>query len=400
MLCWSTFAVYCLRIEPVSAIMAVIGIDYTPAYEQGAGIGRYVRELISGLASVDAETEYRLFVAGCGASRPLPPAPGDNFHWCTTRVSPTWLTRIWHRLRIPWPVEKWTGDVDLFHATDFVLPPTRPGTRTLLTVHDLSFVHLPEATSPALKRYLDRMVPRSVRLADHVLADSQATKDDLVALYHTPPEKVTVLLSGVSRSFQRVIDRGKLQEVRRRYDLEDWPFLFTVGTVQPRKNYARLVEALARVRRQWPDLHLVIAGGRGWLEDPIYAAVSRLKLEAGVHFIGFARDEDLSALYSAAVAVPYVSLYEGFGLPVLEAMACGTPVIASNISSIPEVAGEAALLVDPLNVEAIADAIERVMSSSSLAAQLVERGYAQVAEFTWERAADRLTQVYASLLAG
>ncbi len=378
--------------------MAVVGIDYTPAYEQGGGIGRYVRELVTSLAEIDGRTEYRLFVAGASVSRPLPPAPGDNFRWCTTRVSPRWLARLWHRLQIPWPVEQWTGHVNLFHATDFVLPPTRRETRTLLTVHDLSFVHLPETTEPSLKRYLDRVVPRSVNRADHVLADSQATKDDLIRLYHTPPDKITVLLSGVSHHFRRITDTETLRVVRRKYHLGDWPFLFTVGTVQPRKNYVRLFEALARVRAALPDLHLVIAGGRGWLEDPIYDAIRRLQLEASVHLIGFADDGDLPALYSAAVAVPFVSLYEGFGLPVLEAMACGTPVIASNVSSIPEVAGDAALLVDPLSVDAIAAAIEDVVSSPDLATDLVSRGYAQAAQFTWERAATQLVQIYTSLL--
>lgn len=378
--------------------MAVIGIDYTPAYDQGGGIGRYVRELVASLADVDTTTDYRLFVAGVHATHPLPSAPGHNFRWCPAGISPRWLARLWHRARIPWPVEYWTGNVDLFHATDFVLPPVHRKTRTLLTVHDLSFVHLPEVTSPALKRYLDRVVPRSVSRADHILADSRATKDDLVALYRTPPDKVTVLLSGVNRAFRRITDQQILQATLRKYDLGNWPFLFTVGTVQPRKNYVRLFEALALVRMQWPDLHLVIAGGRGWLDDPIYEAINRLGLDSAIHLIGFAEDDDLPALYSAAVAVPYVSLYEGFGLPVLEAMACGTPVIASKVSSIPEVAGDAALLVDPLSVEAIADAIGQIMASPGLAARLVERGYTQAARFTWERAATQLVEVYTSLM--
>lgn len=380
--------------------MAVIGIDYTPAYDQGGGIGRYVRELVASLADVDGTTDYRLFVAGVHAAHPLPPIPGHNFRWCPTRISPRWLARLWHRARIPWPVEGWTGDIDLFHATDFVLPPTHSRTRTLLTVHDLSFVHLPEATSPALKRYLDRVVPRSVNRADHILADSQATKDDLVELYQTPSEKITVLLSGVSRAFRRITDQQLLQATLGKYGLGGWPFLFTVGTVQPRKNYVRLFEALAHVRAQFPDLHLVIAGGRGWLDDPIYEAISRLGLDSAIHLIGFVQDNDLPALYSAALAVPYVSLYEGFGLPVLEAMACGTPVIASRVSSIPEVAGDAALLVDPLSVEAIADAIKQLIASPALAVRLVESGYVQAARFTWERAAIQLVEVYASLLEG
>ncbi len=166
--------------------MASIGIDYTAAYEQGGGIGRYVRELVTALARLDTTTEYRLFVSGVKAQKPLPPLPGANFNWRGTRITPLWLARLWQRAQIPLSVETFTGRVDLYHATDFTLPPTRSKTRTLLTVHDLSFVRVPEAASPALKAYLDAVVPRSVRRADHVLADSQATKDDLIALYNTP----------------------------------------------------------------------------------------------------------------------------------------------------------------------------------------------------------------------
>jgi glycosyltransferase involved in cell wall biosynthesis len=323
-----------------------IGIDYTAAYEQGAGIGRYVRELVRALAALDDETPYRLFVAGASRGA-LPPAPGINFAWRPTRITPLWFARLWHRLQVPLPVESFVGRVSLFHATDFTLPPTLPGTKTVLTVHDLSFVRAPETTTPVLKAYLDRVVPRSVRRATHVLADSQATKDDLVELYHTPPEKVTVLLGGANPEFKPVTDPAVLQAVRERYEIPGNPYIFSIGTVQPRKNYARLIEALAALGSEYADVHLVIAGGRGWLDSPIYQAVADHGLSQRVHFTGFARDEDLPALYSAARCLAYPSLYEGIGLPVLEAMACGTPVVTSKISSMPEIAGDAALLVDP-----------------------------------------------------
>jgi glycosyltransferase involved in cell wall biosynthesis len=376
--------------------MSPIGIDYTAAYEQGAGIGRYVRELIRALAAHDDETPYRLFVAG--ATRPtLPPLPGPNFSWRPTRVTPLWFARLWHRLQLPLPVETFVGRVGLYHATDFTLPPTLPNTRTLLTVHDLSFLRAPETTPPVLKAYLDRVVPRSVRRADHVLADSQATKDDLVALYGTPPDKVTVLLGGVNPEFAPVTNRGTRQAVRQRYALPDNRYIFSIGTVQPRKNYTRLIEALAALGSECEDVHLVIAGGRGWLDAPIFRAVSDLHLTERVHFTGFARDEDLPALYSEAVCLAYPSLYEGIGLPVLEAMACGIPVVTSNISSMPEVAGEAALLVDPYDVAALADALRRLITDEALRADLISRGLRQVAHFTWTRAAQQLLDVYRRL---
>jgi glycosyltransferase involved in cell wall biosynthesis len=375
-----------------------IGIDYTAAYEQGAGIGRYVRELVHALAALDAQTSYRLFVAGATRAV-LPPAPGTNFAWYPTRITPRWFARLWYRLQLPLPVETFTGRVPLFHATDFTLPPTLPGTRTLLTIHDLSFVRAPETATPVLKAYLDQVVPRSVRRATHVLADSQATKDDLVALYGTAPEKVTVLLGGVNAEFAPVTDSMRRAAVRRQYELPDNPYIFSVGTVQPRKNYARLIEALAQLGPEFADVHLVIAGGRGWLEGPIYRAVEEYGLAARVHFTGFVRDEDLPALYAEAVCLAYPSLYEGIGLPVLEAMACGTPVVTSNVSSLPEVAGDAAILIDPYNVEELAAALRRLLDDEALRADLVARGFAQAAWFTWERAARQLKDVYQRMLA-
>lgn len=368
-------------------------IDYSPAYEQGGGIGRYTRELVAALARHDTETPYRLFVTGV-RRKLLPPLPGANFVWRTTPISPRWLARVWGRARVPLPVETFTGAVRLYHATDFVLPPTLPTTRTLLTVHDLSFVRVPESAQPSLKRYLDAVVPRSVRRADHVLADSQATKDDLIALYGTPPEKITVLLSGVDARFRRADDPG----VRAKYGIHPRPYLFAVGTVQPRKNYRRLIQALARLRAQGHDIGLVIAGGRGWLEDPIYAAIGEAGMTDFVHFIGFADDADLPALYSGAAACALPSLYEGFGLPVLEAMACGTPVLTSNVSSLPEVAGDAALTVNPTDLDAITAGLARLLNDMTLRETLVARGLQQAARFTWERAARTLMAIYSEVL--
>jgi glycosyltransferase involved in cell wall biosynthesis len=377
--------------------MTAIGIDYTAAHEQSAGIGRYVRELVRALAAQDPSTPYRLFVAGA-TRKQLPPVPGPNFSWRPTRITPLWFARLWHRLQLPLPVEVFTGRVHLFHATDFTLPPTLPGTRTLLTVHDLSFVRAPETTTPVLKAYLDAVVPRSVRRATHVLADSQATKDDLIALYGTPADKVTVLVGGVQPEFRPVSDSATRAAVRERYHIPSNPYVFSVGTVQPRKNYARLIAALAALGSAYEDVHLVIAGGRGWLEGPIYQAVRDHGLDQRVHFIGFARDEDLPALYSDAVCLAYPSLYEGIGLPVLEAMACGTPVLTSTVSSLPEVAGDAAILVNPYDVEAIADGLRRLLDDTVLRTELIARGFRQAAKFTWEGAATQLLAIYRQML--
>ncbi|MGQ9887085.1 MAG: glycosyltransferase family 4 protein [Aggregatilineales bacterium] len=374
----------------------VVAIDYTPAYEQGGGIGRYVRELVAALADVDQQTPYRLFVAGARGAA-LPPPPAHNFTWRSTLLTPRWLIRIWHRLQLPLSIEVFTGSVALYHATDFVLPPIRKRTKTLLTVHDLSFVRVPETAPPRLKAYLDTVVPLSAQRADHILADSEATRQDLIDLYRLPPEKITVLLSGVDERF-KPMDTDTIVQVRDKYGISDVDFLLSVGTVQPRKNYVRLIQALGVLRKRGHDLHLVVVGGKGWLQDPIYEAMDKFSLQPYTHFVGFADDADLPALYSAARCFVLPSLYEGFGLPVLEAMACGAPVVTSSVSSLPEVAGDAALLADPLDVSSIADTVERVLTDNDLRDNLVRAGLARAAEFTWERAARKLHEIYCRLL--
>jgi glycosyltransferase involved in cell wall biosynthesis len=376
--------------------LASIAIDYTPAYEQGGGIGRYVRELVAALAKLDHTTEYRLFVAGATRNK-LSSALAPNFTWKPSPISPIWYARLWHRARLPIPVEVITGRVTLYHATDFVLPPTLPNTRTLLTVHDLSFVRVPEATSPNLRAYLDAVVPRSVRRADHILADSAATKADLIELYDTSPEKITVLLSGVDARFSRVDDTETRRAVRAKYRIPPRPYILSVGTVQPRKNYERLIQALERLRTDEHDVDVVIAGGRGWLEDPIYDTIRSTGMNDHVHLIGFADDGDLPALYSEAACVAVPSLYEGFGIPVLEGMACGSPVVTANVSSLPEVAGDAALTITPTDLDELSDALNRLLSDSTLRAQLIQRGYERVKQFTWEASAMHLHRIYAFL---
>lgn len=378
--------------------MATIGIDYTPAYEQSAGIGRYVRDLVSALIHTDTQDQYRLFVAGLRDDRPLA-AQGHhhNYHWRPTRLTPAMLARIWHRLRLPLPVNWFTGQIDLFHATDFVLPPLVSNTRSILTVHDLSFVRVPETTVPSLKRYLDVVVPRSVRRADHILADSQATKDDLIALYDTPPDKITVLLSGVDRRFKP--SQRPREHLRNKYHLPDGDYIFSIGTIQPRKNYERLVAAVAQLRERRHDVRLVIAGGKGWLDTPIYDAIQYTDMTDYVHFLGFVDDADLPDLYTHAAVFAFPSLYEGFGFPVLESMACGTPVLTSNVSSLPEVAGDSALTVDPYDVSAIADGLERLLTDSALRQSCVAGGFQHVQRFDWEQSARLLLRVYQDVLA-
>jgi len=388
--------------------VARIGIDLTAAVQQGAGIGRYVRELVSALLRLDTTNQYRLFAAsklgvGDPTSNLQPPAsnlqpPTSNLQFTHLPFHDKWLMRIWHRAQLPLPVELITGRIDLFHSPDFTLPPTLPGTRTLLTVHDLSFVRDPDSADDRLRAFLNRVVPRSVRRADHILADSQASKEDLIELWGTPSAKITVLYCGVELRFRPVTDPAALAAVRARYRLGDNPFILTISTLQPRKNHRRLIQAFAPLAARHPDLLLVIAGGKGWGYHQILAEPERWGIAHRVRFPGFVADADLPALYSAAAVFVYPSLYEGFGLPILEALACGAPVIASNRSSLPEVLGDAGLQADPLEVEGWTAGMEQLLTDASLRATLIAKGRQQAARFTWESAAGQLIKVYQRLL--
>jgi glycosyltransferase involved in cell wall biosynthesis len=372
-----------------------IGIDYTSALSQGGGIGRYTRELIAAFARLETTADYVLFAAGQRRAD-LPERPGPAFRWAPSQIDSEWFARLWHRARLPLNVEMWTGPVDLFHSPDFTLPPLRKGTRSLLTVHDLSFIRTPETAAPGLRTYLNRAVPYSVGRADHILADSEATRQDLITQYETPPDKISVLYSGVDQRFKPVGDTDTLAAVRSRYEIGPGPYILSVGTIQPRKNYPRQIEALKQLDQ--PDLKLVIAGGRGWLESPLYDMVRSSGMEDRVKFLGFVADEDLPALYSGARVFVFPSLYEGFGLPVLEAMACDVPVVTSNISSLPEVAGDAALMIDPTDVDALASALYRALNDATERERMIATGRERVAMFSWEKAARELKGHYDRLL--
>jgi glycosyltransferase involved in cell wall biosynthesis len=371
-----------------------IGIDYTAAVRQGAGIGRYTRELVRALAKLDRGHDYVLFAAA-GGQRPVDAGWPTSFQTRSVPLSDRALAILWHRLQLPLWVELVTGPVDIFHSPDFVLPPVRRA-KTLLTVHDLSFIRYPQCADANLRAYLNRVVPRSVHRADLVLADSQNTKDDLVELLDVRHDRIEVIYPGVEERFRPIEDQVVLDEARKQYDLPA-RFIFGLGTLQPRKNFTRLIEAYSLLVTRYPSLHLVIAGGKGWLYEEIFATVERLDLEEEVVFPGFVADEDLPALYNLAELFVFPSLYEGFGLPPLEAMACGTPVITSDASSLPEVVGEAGLMVEATDVEGLAEAVRRVLEDDALREGMIAKGVKQVRKFTWQKAAAKLLNLYEAL---
>jgi glycosyltransferase involved in cell wall biosynthesis len=372
-----------------------ITIDYTAAVRQRAGVGRYTRNLVSALAETDRENEYRLFTAGDRMPAGEWPA---NFSVRTTRAPARLLTAGWHKLHLPVPVEQFAGSSDIFHSPDFTLPPLRSA-RGVVTIHDLSFLKLPEHADPGLREYLTARTPDAARRAARILADSENTRQDIIELLDVAPEKVSVVYAGVEPRFRPVRDPVQLQAVRDRYQLPELFVLF-VGTIEPRKNLRRLIAAYAEMRHQTGLPHsLILSGGKGWLSDDIYEEVKREGLEEDVKFPGFVDDADLPALYTLADLFVFPSLYEGFGLPPLEAMACGTPVIASRNSSLPEALGAAPLYIEAEDTDGLADAMARVLGDATLRVRLADLGRAQATRFTWGGAAEQLLDAYRQVMA-
>ena len=384
-----------------------IALDFTTGIYPGAGVARYTRSLVEALARIDERNRYSLFYAARGLPVGTPEerlagelfAQHPNFRRVPVPLSVRQMFAVWQRLRLPVPADLFTGRCDVLHSPDFVSPPHRSGA-DVITVHDLSFMVMPECAEPGLAAFLGKTVPRAVRRADRIIAVSHQTKGDLVRLLGVPEEKVVVVHNGIADLGLRIadlrVDREQLMEklgLPRR-------FILHVGTLEPRKNLVRLIEGYAEaVRRSGEEevVALVLAGRKGWLYEPILEAAERVNGRGGgarVIFVDFVDDGELPLLYNMAEVFAYPSLYEGFGLPVAEAMMCGTPTLVSGDGALREVVGEAAVRVDEKSVESIAEGLRRLLTDEELRMRLSELGRKQVSGFTWEAAALKVLGVY------
>jgi glycosyltransferase involved in cell wall biosynthesis len=367
----------------------LIGVDASRAVpDRRTGTENYSLYLIRELLSLEGAHRFRLYSNQAPPGNLLP-AGAD---W---RVMP--FPRLWTHLRLSW--EMLANPPDLLFVPSHVLPLLHPR-RSVVTVHDLGYLYHPEAHTLSQNLYLRWSTRFNARTATHVLADSQATRRDLVRYYHIPEMKIAVVYPGRDEALAPVADPALLSAVRTRYGLSG-PYLLNVGTLHPRKNLVRLVHAFgsllrdstAGARSSISGLQLVLAGKKGWLYDEILDQVRQLGLSNRVVLTGYVPDADLPALLSGALAFVFPSLYEGFGLPLLEAMACGTPVICSNAASLPEVAGDAALMVDPTDPEALTGALARLVTDDGLRRELVARGFRQMQQFSWRRCAQETMRV-------
>lgn len=340
------------------------------------GTERYSYELIAALARVDRRRSYTLYTNGLPAA--LPPL-GPNF---ALRSIP--LRRLWTHARLGPALAR--DRPDLLFVPAHVVPLAHPA--SVVTVHDLGYLSFPEAHTARRRLELHLTTRWSLRAARRVIAISHATRADLLRRYGADPARVAVVHHGLGGGFRPVEDPAAVAAAMARHGLTA-PYFLYVGTVQPRKNLGRLIEAFAAATAGagGPPHTLAIAGRRGWLSDTIERRAAELGAAGRVRMLGYLPDADLPALLSGATAFLFPSLYEGFGMPVLEAMACGAPVLTSTTSSLPEVAGDAALLVDPADTAAIAAAIGRLAADAALRAELRARGLARAASFTWERCA-------------
>ncbi len=358
---------------------------------RGAGINSYIYHLLRHLGQIDSDFHYRVFLS---ERRFVDDRLTLHYsRWPTHRP----LVRIlWEQLAQPVVLRR--AGVDLLHAMAFAGPLVTP-CPFVVTIYDLSFLRYPGAFRPWNRWYLSRFTALSARRARRVIAISESTKRDVVRLLGVPEDRIDVVYCGADDIF-RPLPGDEVARFRRERALPD-RFILFLGTLEPRKNVQTLVRAYSRWRRIEPGIpRLVVAGGKGWYYDQIFAEVERLGLTGEVIFPGYVRQEELPMWYNAAELFVYPSRFEGFGLPVLEAMACGTPVVTTNAASLPEVAGDAALLVPPDDEPALIEAMRRALNDGDLRREMTVKGYAHAATFTWERAARQTVTTYQRALSG
>jgi len=374
----------------------LIGIDGNEAnVEKRVGIGEYAYELLmqfyesqkSKVKSQNYNLKFKIYLK----NRPIKDFPKEEGWWGYSVFGPR---KLWTQIALPLNLYLTRPRPDVFFTPTHYAPRFSP-VPTAVSIMDLSYIHFPEMFKRPDLYQLRNWTAYSVRNAKKVLTISQASKDDIIKEYGVPEDKVIVTYPGVklktqNSKFKDTMQNSKLTD---KYGVKGGYILF-VGTIQPRKNIARLIEAFSKIKN---EIQLVIVGKKGWLYEEILETPKKLEIADRVKFLDFVTDEDLPIFYKNAMCFVLPSLYEGFGLPVLEAMQYGCPVITSNVSSLPEAGGDAALYVDPLNVDDIKKNLDLIINNSELRKKLIKKGYEQAARFSWEKTAKETLKVLTEL---
>jgi glycosyltransferase involved in cell wall biosynthesis len=364
-----------------------IGIDARLVHYSRAGIGQYITGLVKGLSECDEDNDFVL-LQNRKDNSVLAHKP--NF----SRKS-LW-TPSHHRLeQLVLPFEISPLRLDILHSPDFI-PPFRRDYKSVITVHDLAFLLYPHFLTEESARYYGQ-IDRAVRRADHIVADSLSTKRDIVNFLGVPEAKITVIYAAADAIYRQVEDEQLLKKTRAKYDLEQ-PYALFVSTIEPRKNLPTLLRAFRQLLDHYKlEVKLAVAGQKGWFCGEVFAVAEELHLDNSVVFLDHVPIEDLVLLYNAARMHVHPSFYEGFGLPPLEAMACGTPTIVANVSSLPEVVGDAGMLISPEHTEGWTVAMWRLLTDDSLHQELSEKGLKRAKLFSWEKAAVEVLDLYRRL---
>lgn len=370
-----------------------IAIDATSLPPQPAGAGTYILNLVRALARIDGDHDYVVYCRS--HSLPLFAGLPPSFAIVDAGHLSRGLRLLWEETSLPWDLRR--RSVNLLHSPHHTTPLLYSPCPRVITVHDVTFFLLPERYPLVRRLHFQVLTLLGVRRAKLLVVPSVSVREDTAAVLRLRRDRIRVTYEGVEPAFRPLDREASAALARDKYGLPDG-YLLSLGTREPGKNRMTLFRALTFLREDGHDIHLAVVGQTGWKVDEEQGLLVELGLQDRVHFTGYVPQADLPALYNGATAFVFPSLYEGFGLPVLEAMACGVPVITSNVSALPEVAGGAALLVDPHDAEAIARAIARVIDEPALARLLARAGIERAAEFTWERCAAATLDAYREVL--
>lgn len=372
----------------------MIYIDVSTAVHARAGLGRYAERLAHALIAAQPDKMALFYNQGKDAKFPATLPTTIPTRSVQYGYKP-WRMAVLLGQMAGVPFNRLVPDAEMFHSTEHLLLPLR-GVPTVLTVHDLIYKLYPAYHKKLNYYFLNLAMPLFCRRADAIIAVSQASKQDIVKYYGTDPAKIHVVYEAASSLFSPP-SLTRIAQARQTYDLPAH-YLIHVSTIEPRKNLSRLLDALKTLRLSFPKLHLVLVGGKGWLYDDFFAKIETLGLQDVVHALGWVEDADLAAVIAGADLAVHPSLYEGFGLPILEYMACGQAVAASNSSSLPEVGGEAAVYFDPTNTDEMVSVVRRLLTDKEERHARQQLGIIQAQKFSWERAARETMAVYETVL--